>query len=80
MCTIHTHIDNLENDEDNHSIHVSSIHVGRETASVVRRRVQHIENTAQCVKIVFAGKAGAGKSSLINGLAGRKIAEEGANL
>ena len=73
-----TYSENLENDEDNRSILVSSMDVGKETASVVRRRVQHIENTAQCVKILFVGKAGAGKSSLINGLAGQKIAEEGA--
>ena len=54
------------------------MNVGRETASVVRRRVQHLANTAQCVKILFVGKAGAGKSSLINGLVGQKIAKEGA--
>ena len=48
------------------------------TATAIRSRVQHVENTAQCVKILFAGKAGAGKSSLINGLVGQKIAKEGA--
>ena len=76
--TTHAHIGNLENDEDNRSILVSSIDVGRETATAIRSRVQHIENTAQYVKILFAGKAGAGKSSLINGLVGRTIAKEGA--
>ena len=83
FCDVEVHIphlltENLENDEENRNILVSSINVGRENASAARRRVQHIENTAQCVKILFAGKTGAGKSSLINGLVGKKIAEEGA--
>ena len=69
--------ENLETDVGNRRILLSSIGVNHEIAAAARSRMQHINSTDESVAILFAGKTGAGKSSLINGLVGRKIAEEG---
>ena len=56
----------------------SSIKSGAKTLEeIVGGIIEQFAKSDQSVSILFAGKTGAGKSSLINGLVGKKITEEG---
>ena len=61
-------------------IYSLSISTGGNTMEdTARSKMEQFFKTDQSVSILFAGKTGAGKSSLINGLVGRNIATEGAS-
>ena len=85
----HCQIENLEESNDEvdlgiqetmEHIYALSISTGNSRIDEIARvKMQQLFNTDQSIAILFAGKTGAGKSSLINGLIGRNIAKEGAS-
>ena len=49
------------------------------TEHTARSTMKNLEDKDESISILFAGKQGVGKSSLINGLIGKEVATEGAN-
>lgn len=85
LTSITVACENLEESEDDvatatDQLYSLSLSAGEsKIGEDARKKIRDIIRTDQSVSLMFAGKTGAGKSSLINGLIGRNIAQEGAS-